>query len=266
MAWLMVRFRNGRTLVEGIRAGKPCNEVVLWDGGRIAHPPDRGGLAEAIVELWLEHTYTAGFYRPADDDVIVDAGANVGIFAIQMARQNSHCRVIALEPFPENFEYLEANVEQAGLKNVTCCEMALGAGFGKGRMQATGSRSLDHVLRFSDSNATEGVPVVPLSGLFDLAGVKEIDFLKVDIEGAEREVFGAASPAVLGRFKHIALEYHDQLVPGTLELLLQVLDRTHQIALRPSKLEGCGILLAARRPAATEKSAETGSLDLQESE
>ena len=246
MGSLMLHFRNGQTLVQRMRAGLPCDEVVLWNGTHITHPPAREGLLEAITELWLEHTYTEGFYRPADGDVIVDAGANIGIFAIQMARQNRRCRVIALEPFAENFAYLQANVASACPENVTCCQMALGAGFGKGQMEAVGRRSLDHRLRV-DSDQADGIPVTPLAGLFDLVRAQEIDFLKVDIEGSENGVFAAASPEVLSRFKRIAMEYHDQIVPGTLTLLRGVLSPSHEITVRPSKMEGCGILLARRR-------------------
>jgi FkbM family methyltransferase len=263
MASLMLHFRNGRTLVERMRAGEPCDEVVFWDGTRISHPLRRDGLLEAIVELWLEHAYTAGFYRPADGDVIVDAGANVGIFAIQMARQNRRCRVIALEAFPENFKYLQANLARACSESVTCCEMASGRGFSKGHMQAVGARSLDHVLRV-DSAAADGIPVIPLSGLFNLARAREIDLLKIDMEGSEHEVFAAASPDLLGRFKRIAMEYYDQTVPGTLELLRRVLGPTHGITVRPSKMEGCAILLARRL--AAESSTKLDTLQLQESE
>jgi FkbM family methyltransferase len=246
MASLMLYFRNGGVLVRQMRAGEPSDEVVLWDRTTIRHPANRHGLLEAFTEIWLEHAYTAGFYSPADGDVIVDAGANVGVFTIQMARQNRRCRVIALEPFSENFKYLEANVARTCLKNVTCCEVALGAAFSKGRMRATGSRSLDHTLQL-DPNATDGTPVVPLSGLFDLARAEEIDFLKVDIEGSEHDVFARASSELLGRFKRIAMEYHDLIRPGTLELLRHVLAPTHTITVRPSRMEGCGILLARRR-------------------
>jgi FkbM family methyltransferase len=246
MGSLVLHFRNGHTLVQRMRAAQHCDEVVLWDGTRISHPPARGGMLEALVELWLEHVYTAGFYRPADGDVIVDAGANVGLFAVRVARQNRRCRVIALEPFAENFMYLKANVARACPENVTCSEVALGAGFSKGQMQAVGSRSLDHVLRI-ESGVADGIPVVPLAGLFDFARAQEIDFLKVDIEGSEHDVFAAASSDILSRFKRIAMEYHDQIVPGTLELLRRVLSPTHEITVRPSKMEGCGILLARRR-------------------
>ena len=245
MGSLVLHFRNGRTLVQRMRAAQPCDEVVLWDGTRISHPPGRDGLLEAVQEIWLERIYTDEFYRPANGEVIVDAGANVGLFTIYVARQNPRCKVIALEPFAENFKYLQANVAQARMKNVTCCEVALGAGFGKGQMQAVGTRSLDHVLRVN-SNETVGIPVIPLSGLFDLACAQEIDFLKVDIEGSEHDVFAAASPGLLGRFKRIAMEYHDQIVPGTLDLLRSVLSPTHELTIRPSQVEGCGILLARR--------------------
>jgi len=246
MGSLILHFRNGRTLVRQMRATEPSDVVVLWDGTRIAHPAQRNGLLEALQEIWLERIYTDGFYRPADGDVIVDAGANIGLFTILMTRQNPRCRVIALEPFAENFQYLEANVARACPKNVTCHEVALGAGSGRGQMRTVGTRSLDHVLHFEATEAF-GIPVIPLAGLFDLVHADEIDFLKVDIEGSEHEVFASASPELLGRFTRIAMEYHDQIVPGTLKLLQSALRSSHEIAVHPSQLEGCGILLARRR-------------------
>lgn len=243
---LLLRFRNGPTLVRQMRASVPCDAVVLWDGTRIAHPPAQGGLLEALQEIWLNQVYTDGFYRPADGDVVIDAGANIGLFAIYIARQNPRCRVTALEPFAENFGYLLSNVERAELRNVTCHQVALGAATGTGEMQAVGNRSLDHVLRI-DPHTANGIPVMPLSEMFALAGGDAIDFLKVDIEGSERDVFSAAPLEVLRRFKRIAMEYHDHLVPGTLELLRHKLSPSHEIMIRPSQMEGCGILLARRR-------------------
>ena len=268
MMSLALHFRNGAELVQRMRAGESCDEVVLWDGTRIQHPAGREGLLEGLQEIWLERVYTNGFYRPAAGDVIVDAGANVGLFAICIARQNPRCRVVALEPFAENFRFLETNVAKARLGNVKCLEMAVGAEFGAGEMQAVGTRSLDHVLRVNafaargrgstpeardrqlearSSRLAAAVSVVPLSGLFELADAPEIDFLKMDIEGSERDVFAAASPDVLLRIQRIAMEYHDSIVPGTLGLLRQALAPSHEITVRPSQQGGCGILLGRRR-------------------
>ncbi len=246
MGSLMVRFRNGRALVECMRADRPCSELVLWDGTRVEHPADRAGLLEAVQEIWIERIYTEGFYRPQAGDVIVDAGANIGLFAIYLARQNARCKVVALEPFAENFRYLEANAAAATTGNVACLQVALGAQFGRGQMESVGTRSLDHVLRATAGNG-DGVPVIPLSGLFELAGAKEINFLKVDIEGSEHAVFAAATAETIARFQRIAMEYHDQLAPGTLTLLREKLTPSHELTVRPSHMEGCGILLARRR-------------------
>jgi FkbM family methyltransferase len=252
MGSLMLNFRNGGTLVQRMRAGLPCDELALWDGTRIEHPKGRLGLLEAVQEIWLERIYTNGFYRPANGDAIVDAGANIGLFAISIASRNPRCRVIALEPFPENFKYLQANVARARLNNVSVHEMALGAALGRGQMEAVGTRSLDHVLRVNSnltsakSNAN-GTPVIPLAGIFDLTHTSEVDFLKMDIEGSEHDVFANASSGLVGRFKRIAMEYHDRIVPGTLALVQRVLSPTHELTIRPSQMEGCGILLARRR-------------------
>jgi FkbM family methyltransferase len=244
---LLLHFRNGPALVQHMRNGTACDEIVLWDATRIQHPAGRGGLLEATIELWLEEVYTKDFYQPADGDVIVDAGANVGLFSIRIARQNPHCRVVALEPFAENFGYLEANVARARLENINCQELALGATFAEGHMQAVGGRSLDHVLQVNASTIAADTIVIPLSGLFNLTKSDYIDFAKIDIEGSERDVFAAATPEVLGRFKKIAMEYHDQIVPGTLDLLLSVLAPTHAVSVHPSSMKGCGILRAQRR-------------------
>jgi len=249
MGSLMLHFRNGRTLVECMRADRPCDELVLWDGTRIQHPAGRAGLLEAVQEIWIERIYTDGFYRPQSGDVIVDAGANIGLFAIYLARQNSQCKVFALEPVEENFRYLEKNVAQAAPANVTCCQMALGAAFGQGRMEAVGTRSLDHMLRAGGNGNSDVVPVIPLAGLFELTGAQKIDFLKVDIEGSERDVFAAAPAETLTRIGRIAMEYHDQITPGTLALVREKLAPSHDITVRPSHMEGCGILLARPRGA-----------------
>ena len=153
------------------RCGRRCRRRRLCCGmGRASHiRPRVMACGKRCARSGWSEIYTAGFYRPADGDVVIDAGANIGLFAIYIARQNRRCRVVALEPFAENFGYLEANVERAGAKNVSCHQAALGAASGTGTMEAVGDRSLDHVLRI-DPRSVSGVPVIPLSEIFALGG------------------------------------------------------------------------------------------------
>jgi hypothetical protein len=74
-----------------------------------------------------------------------------------------------------------------------------------------------------------------------------VALLKMDIEGSEYEVIAQADSAILRRFERVAVEYHDNLRPGTLDLLEDRLDRTHLLDVRPSTVAGCGVIRAVLR-------------------
>jgi hypothetical protein len=58
--------------------------------------------------------------------------------------------------------------------------------------------------------STESVDGFSLSDLFAVCGIESCDFLKVDIEGSEFEIFLTASRATLQRIEKIAMEYHEK--------------------------------------------------------
>lgn len=247
--WFLLRkFRNGRELIRAWRNRRPCDVAVCRDGTRLVHPTGRGGLVETILEVWYSQVYAPdGFYRPAPGDCVIDAGANVGLFTIWVARQNPSCRVHALEPFPENFDCLRANLDSAKVRSTYAHQIALGGRPGVRTMVAGGARSLDHRLAESDGDGGTRVPVIDLSGLFELAETDRVAFLKVDIEGAEYEAFQAADAGLLSRIDRLAIEYHDHMHAGTLDLLRQRLGGTHHVSLRPEPGAGYGMLLAELR-------------------
>lgn len=247
--WFLLRtFRNGLALVRAYRRGVPVGEAVLWSGARLVHPPDRGGFVGTILEVWRDRVYTAGFYRPRPGDVVVDAGAHVGLFSLMVARETPDCRVVALEPFAENHACLEANVRALGARNIAVHRKALGAGPGVAAMRAVGTRSIDHVMGPAGPTGDDAVEVVGLDGVLALANAPEVALLKCDVEGSERDAFEAADRATLVRFRRIALEYHDNLRPGTLRVLVERLRATHEVVVRPEPGQEHGLLLARLRP------------------
>ena len=68
--------------------------------------------------------------------------------------------------------------------------------------------------------------------------------LKMDVEGAEHDAFASATPSVLESFQRIAMEYHDNLRPGTLQLIQQRLKNTHDVVVEPTFDRGYGVLYA----------------------
>jgi FkbM family methyltransferase len=240
-------FHNFLAVIQAVRKGRSLDSASLRNGLRIYHPPGRDGLVSVLVETWIEEAYTgSGFYFPNADDVVLDIGANVGVFAIYLARQNPECRIIALEPFPENFVYLCRNLEVNRIRNVEPRQLALGARACAAYMVPVGSRSLDHVLR-PDPTASicYQVETCDLEELVELSATRRVSLLKMDIEGSEHDVFAQADPVILRRFERIAVEYHDNLRPNTLELIKHRLAGTHSVDVRPSTVPGCGVIRAA---------------------
>ncbi|HEY9903027.1 MAG TPA: FkbM family methyltransferase [Candidatus Sericytochromatia bacterium] len=250
--WLLTNFRNGWEMVRYLRGFPSISQAKLLNGKSIVHPL-KGGLVEAILENWFEKSYFPnGFYVPKSEDVIVDIGANIGLFTIQAAQINPKARIAAFEPFPENFECLSRNAINLGLKNVTLHTYAVSSHYEQGLIVETGDRSLDHQLikqseKTSDMSNCTPVDVIPLEGIFELMKVNTISLLKVDIEGAEHDVFESTSEKTLKRIDRIALEYHDNLRPGTLSLITQKLASTHHVKIIPSNLSSCGLLFAVRK-------------------
>jgi FkbM family methyltransferase len=243
------RFHNFPELIEAVRKGRSVDSAVLRNGLRLYHPPGRAGFTSVLVETWIEESYTgSGFYLPKPGDLVFDIGANVGAFAIYLAHKNPACRIRALEPFPENFEYLCRNLETNDIRNVEPRQVALGARTSAAYMVQVGHRSLDHVL---STDPADGVcystETCTLHDLLYPDDPDRVALLKVDIEGSENDVFASADSADLQRFERIAMEYHDNLRPGTLHLLQDRLADTHSVDVRPSTVPGCGVIRAVLR-------------------
>lgn len=247
--FLLTRFRNGWSLIQNLRHGgwladgPPCAEIILRDGSRLTHPPHMGGFAGSLVELWFEKCYTKdGFYEPQDGDVIVDCGAHVGLFSIFIAQRNPNCRVISFEP-SENYDYLKRNVAEVSAKNIEIHNLAVGKENGWVHMVHSTGRSIDNRAEATDKADSTAVKLIPLTEVLAMARKDKIAFFKMDIEGSELDVMNAATPETLRKIERFGIEYHDNLVPGTLKRLQEILAPTHEMRVEPTP-HGHGLLAA----------------------
>jgi FkbM family methyltransferase len=142
-------------------------------------------------------------------DVILDAGANEGMFSIMMAKAFPDARIIALEPVPRTFFHLVGNLGRNGIRNVEAYNTGLGA---PGKSTATmnvsrvfsgGSSSK---CTFNEAEQFQ-VPVslITLDAAFDLYKFSKINLLKMDIEGMEYEVL-----------------YNSEFIPKVVAMALEV--------------------------------------------
>ena len=153
-------------------------------------------------------------YRlPNDCSTIVDAGANIGMFALWAARQSPTARIFSLEPFPETFRLLQKNIQANSLQDrVFLFQRALARESGDRCMSGFGE-SPNHrlVLGGSDGDDSPTVTVAccTLADFLREQQLETVDLLKMDVEGSEWEILLSTPPSVLKTIRNIVLEYHE---------------------------------------------------------
>ena len=144
------------------------------------------------------------------DDVILDIGANEGMFSIMMSKCFPHTRIIAFEPVPSTYLNLRKNIKNNNCKNVEINNYGVGkkgqtevsmivAKSASGGSTALGTFNPEHHYQVE-------VPVFTLDNIFDLCGISTCRLLKMDIEGMEYDVL--YSSTVLPKVDYMTAEFH----------------------------------------------------------
>jgi FkbM family methyltransferase len=117
--------------------------------------------------------------------VAVDVGANVGVHTLRLARAvGARGRVHALEPEPDNFRLLERAVREAGATQVRLHAAAAADRTGPLRLYLSPVNRGDHRMHADAVPRREvSVPAIVLDEL--LADEPRVDFVKIDVQGAE---------------------------------------------------------------------------------
>jgi FkbM family methyltransferase len=250
------RYRNWREVVRETAAGRPPARVVLRDGTVFEAPPDVNP-ARAANGIWFQRCYEPRGFALRRGDVVVDVGANVGVFAVHAARRGA-ARVLAVEPHPGNADFLERNLRANGAGGVEVVRCALADRTGSTRLRLA-AKGVAHRLfeRDEDGALLERsieVPVDTLAGLCRTRGLARIDFLKLDCEGAEGLILASLTPEWLGRIDRLAMEFHDGASPLGHDAMRALLEQAgFQTSVRWDGRSTRGFLYARRsaRPGGT---------------
>jgi FkbM family methyltransferase len=169
-------------------------------------------------QIFVRHEYESP-NLPDSADVIVDLGANVGLATVFFGLKYPAAKILAVEPEDRNFAAMSLNTaafgdrvrkEHAavwindGLVNLRTEDDA-GAPLGAWGAQVSDEKG----------KSNQFVKCHRLTTLLDQAGFNTVDILKVDIEGAELELFFHGAGEWLPRVDLIVIETHDWFRPGS---------------------------------------------------
>lgn len=156
-------------------------------------------------EIYMDKVYD-GILRGKKDLVILDVGANIGI--VTQFMKDFANKVYAIEPSSENFEALSKNKEFNNWNNVELFKLAIAGTDGEMKL----SKTLDNLTCNSlvnDYGDGEMVKTKNLNTFFKENNINKIDFMKIDIEGAEEQVFCSTNfNNIAPKIKSIMCEFH----------------------------------------------------------
>jgi len=143
--------------------------------------------------------------RPPAGGVFVDVGANVGTYALALARHvGAHGKVVAIEPHPVTHARLKFNCAASGFAQVKLVATAAGPSDGELLIKTDGDNlGASHIVTGQPAGHAIQVPALRLQRILAEAGVSQVDALKIDVEGYEDRVltgfFKAAPPSLWPR-------------------------------------------------------------------
>jgi FkbM family methyltransferase len=181
---------------------------------------DQASFLKTTDEIFIKKLYE--YRSSATHPIIFDCGANIGLSVLFFKRMLPNATVIAYEPEPETFEVLQVNVKSQNLQGVQLYQAAVWTHDGSISFVQEGGES-SHILSEKDvSNSTsDEVKCVRLQTAIEK--YESVDFLKIDIEGAEIEVMKDIAP-VLSRCNNVFVEYHSfEGQPQQLSTIIDVL-------------------------------------------
>ena len=168
---------------------------------------DRG----IINEICANHIYTPKGFEIKEKDVVLDIGAQVGIFSIYASKYAKKGKVYAFEPVKDNFTQLKENIALNKNKNIIPLNLAVSSKNEKKTIFLSDDNTGGHSLYKELVNSSKKIIVeaISLNYFFNKYNLRKVDFLKLDCEGAEYDILFNVTKANLRKVRQISLEYHN---------------------------------------------------------
>lgn len=142
---------------------------------------------------------------------IIDGGAYTGLSSLYYSSKYPNAQIVAIEPEDSNFEVLRKNTNNR--KNISLIKSGLWSRDAFLKIIDPNLGKWGFRVKEVSNNEEGGIPAVNINGLLKKYGFDNIDILKLDIEGSEKEIF-LNSSSWIDKVKIIVIELHERIEPG----------------------------------------------------
>jgi FkbM family methyltransferase len=186
------------------------------------------GLVASIYELIIEDEYHAKD-SIKKDSIVIDAGANIGIFSLFAANIALDGEIYAFEPLGATFQILQKNAES--YNNIHCFQRGLGDVDAEKRFyvsvgQTTGNTFEDSAImetetKPDDFGRSEVAKIITIDEFVLDHKLSRVDLIKIDTEGYEERILRGAKETIKKWHPALVMSaYHNPVDMGTLPALI----------------------------------------------
>lgn len=159
-----------------------------------------------FATIWLIDEYTKTDFLIRDEDIIIDIGAHIGLFALFASQFCKKGKIYCFEPVKANFDLLKENLRINNISNVEVHNSAISKIDGNVTMYLNEDFSSHNIMIESDKKST--VSSISLKTFFEKNGLEKCNFLKMDCEGSEYDIIESLPISYFEKIEKIIIEYH----------------------------------------------------------
>ncbi|WP_338767946.1 FkbM family methyltransferase [Bernardetia sp. ABR2-2B] len=189
-------------------------KYTFWGNRSIYCYPD------STSSMWLIYSY---FYDKKEfvflskylknTDTVFDIGANIGIYSLWMSKFVEDGKIIAFEPDPKNHQRCKEQLLVNNLQHIVLEDIALADQ--NGILEFSIGKDMENhlLLNIKESKALNSIEVKSqkMDDYCQEENISSLDFVKIDVEGAEKFVFEGANKLLTSqKIKCILLEVNQQ--------------------------------------------------------
>lgn len=160
----------------------------------------------SVLESTFIHKHHRSPFYLGASPVIVDLGSNIGLTLLDYYYEYPQSKLIGVEMDAENFKLLQFNTA-----TIKSCEI-INAGIWKenGEINYGGADAQSFSITEKDTTSKNKVRTITIDSLLDSCNISKVNFLKMDIEGAEAQIFLESDfNKWASRVNILSLEVHD---------------------------------------------------------
>jgi FkbM family methyltransferase len=186
-------FKYVKTIFNDLKPGEKHNVYVVFN------------------EITSQRTYNNDFICVEKDDLVVDIGFNYGLFSMTSLRYQPG-RIIAFEPNPKLVKTFKGYFKESMIElHQKAVSNKNGYATFYENLDPGMSTIFDDINNVSQGDSYE-VEVINFNDFIISNNIEKIDYLKVDCEGAEYDIFGSMSDDYLkNNIMKVAIEFHHKL-------------------------------------------------------